>query len=334
MLTASALLWTRIAAGVCLFVVANLAYGLWRSGRQVSAGRGWPRTAGKIIVSKVSHSAIVSSEERANSSVDLRYSYRVAGKDYEAARVRFGGRASLTSMAADAMAARYPQGASVDVYYDPKAPSRAVLEPGNSSNKTGLIVFLVVFSMIAAVLVAHSIAGKVLTTAGGFPLFGLLLPLSAVLIGLAAFVQYFIRRRQASASTRWPSTPGRITLADIAMEQRTENDDDSSRPTRTIRLYRPDLRFSYAVDGREFHGSTWRWGWTALHSDEASARKEIAKYAVGAQVPVFYDPAQPETAVLEPANRSGSAATLVFGGLFVIGGALMFWVFATTGGWR
>jgi hypothetical protein len=82
------------------------------------------------------------------------------------------------------------------------------------------------------------------------------------------------------------------------------------------------------------HGSVWKWGWTALYPDADSARKTIAKYTVGASVPVFYDPAKPDDAMLEPDNRSGTAATLVFGAMFALGGGFMFWAFATLGGWQ
>lgn len=44
---------------------------------------------------------------------------------------------------------------------------------------------------------------------------------------------------------------------------------------------------------------------------------------------MYYDPAQPEDAVLEPANRQGSWAPLVAAGIFAAGGALMLTIFVS-----
>jgi hypothetical protein len=333
MLTASALLWTRIAAGVCLLIVVNLVYSLWKMQNQVAAGKVWSKTSGRIAASSTSRPDVDSSADSTDSTVEIRYQYRVGEKDFESKRIKFGGHAGMTQIDAAALVARYPAGATVDVYYDPKVPFHAVLEPGNKTNRTPLIVFLILFSMATAILLAHSIAGRVLKTAGGFPMFGLALPLLAVIIGIAAFVQYFMLRQQESASLRWPSVQGRITAANIAVEERDEEDDGSNR-IRTVRLYRPDVQFAYSVGGSELHGNSRTWGWAALYPDEDSARKEIAKYTTGASVPVFYDPSRPGNAILEPRNRSGNAAQLIFGAMFFLGGALMFWAFATTPGWQ
>lgn len=254
MLTASALLWTRVGAGICLLIVANLIYSLWKMPSQVAAGKIRAKTSGKVPT---------------------------LGK----------------------------------------------------ASRTPLVVFLIVFGTVDTILIVHSIAGKVLTSAGGFPLFGLALPLLAIVVGIAAFLQFFMQRAQANASLRWPSTTGKITLADVVMDQRRDDDHDGNRD-RTVTVYRPDVRYAYTVGGREFDGSAWKWGWIAFYPDEPSAWKAIAKYATGARVSVFYDPAAPENAILEPGDRSGSWGSVVFGAMFVIGGGLMFWVFATTPGWQ
>jgi Protein of unknown function (DUF3592) len=326
MLTASALLWTRIAAGVCLFLVANFVTALWKLKRQVGAGKFWSKASGKIVAATVSRPQVIASDDNDDdNTVEIRYRYRVGDKDFESTRVKFGGHAAMSQIAADQLVARYPQGAGVDVYYDPKTPSHAVLEPGNKSNPAALIVFLVVFVVISTVLIAHSIAGKVLTTPSGVPLFVFVLPLFAIMIAVAAFVQYVQLRRVENASASWPASPGRIMLASVVMEQRTDDEH------RIVRHYRPEVQFSYSVGGREFHGDRWKWGWTALYSDEASAKAAIAKYASGAVTAVFYNPEKPEEAILEPGNRGGTGAQLLFGAMFGFGGILMLWAFSMMG---
>ncbi|CAN5228125.1 DUF3592 domain-containing protein [soil metagenome] len=329
MLTASALLWTRIGAGVCLLVVANLIYALFKTWRQVAAGKVWARTTGKITVSKVSRPGSPGKGDETATMVEVRYQYRAGDRDFEGNQIKFGGHAGMSALAADEIAAKYPLGATVDVYYDPKTPGHAALEPSNKSNVVALVVFLVVFTVISAVLTAHAIAGRVLYTQNGVPLFGFTLPLFSILVAIAAFMQYVVQRRRDSASKAWPTVWGKIIHAGIVTEQREEKrDDDGDSQIRIITRYRPDVRFAYIVDGREFHSGTWKWGWTSLYPDEQGAKAATAKYAAGTSVPVFYNATKPDEAVLEPGNRSGSRVQLMFGAVFALGGLLMLWAFS------
>jgi hypothetical protein len=61
------------------------------------------------------------------------------------------------------------------------------------------------------------------------------------------------------------------------------------------------------------------------------AEQVISKYSKGQQVAVYYDPAQPGVAVLDPANRQGSLAPLVFGAIFAVGGVLLLLFFMNVG---
>lgn len=326
MLSDSQLLWTRIGAGICLFMVANQIYALWKVRNEVAAGKIWSWTAGRIVNSTISQPDIPRKGDETNATVDIRYQYQLSGKNFEGKRVKFGGQGGMTRVAAEQLVAKYPAGATVDVYYDPKSPAQSALEPRNRSSVVPHIVFLVVFAVISIVLVAHSIAGKVLTSPNGMPLFGFLLPLSAIFVGIGAFVQYFMQGKQVSGSMRWPTVLGKITDVGIVAEERREDDDDGR--IRIKALYRPDVQYAYAVGGREFHSNAWKWGWTAFYPDEASARAPVAKYAVGASIPVFYDPENPEVAILEPGNTDGRGVQFVFGAAFVLAGILMFWAFS------
>jgi len=325
MLNASALLGTRIAAGVCLFVVANLVYALIKMRKRMAAGKNWPRAVGTIIASSATQSA-VSRTGNDTATVEVRYRYRVGSKDYEGTRIRFGGQARMSALAADEIVARYPRGATIEVFHDPKSPSQAVLEPGNSGNVTALVALLVVFVAIGAVLTAHAIAGRVLYAANGAPLFAFLLPLFAIMVGIASCVQYVLLRRQAAASATWPTVWGKITRAAVVAEEREDRDGDDGT-IRTVTRYRPDVQFAYTVGGRDFHGNTWTHGWTAYYPSEDAARAAIAKYNAGTSVPVFYNATRPGEAVLEPGGSS-FATSLVFGAMFGLGGLLMLWAFS------
>ena len=95
--------------------------------------------------------------------------------------------------------------------------------------------------------------------------------------------------------------------------------------------YRVDLHFVYRVGQRDYVGTTWAWGWTPFYGRRELAEQVISQYAKGQKVTVYYDPAQPDIAVLEPANRQGSLAPLVFGAICTIAGAALLAFFINVG---
>ena len=58
----------------------------------------------------------------------VRFEYRISGTRYTGDRVSYGGHSP--GIGAAEIAARYPLGAAVTVWYDPGQPGKAVLEPG------------------------------------------------------------------------------------------------------------------------------------------------------------------------------------------------------------
>jgi hypothetical protein len=226
--------------------------------------------------------------------------------------------------------ARYPLGAHVDVTIDPRAPEQAVLEPRNTDNLVASGVFLVVFSAIALVLAAHAMAGKVLMTAGGIPMFVFGLPVAAIAVG-AFCVAYFAKlRRQARASAGWPLAPGKITRSAVARDVLAVKDDSTGR-IRYDDKYRPVVQFVYRVSGRDYFGSGVTGGWTSLHDSPERAEAVVAAYPAGKEISVYYDPEQPRTAVLERGKAVGGFAPLAVGAVFALAGVAMLWVFSIVG---
>jgi len=62
-----------------------------------------------------------------------------------------------------------------------------------------LVVFGGVFSTIAALLTAHAIAGKVLTTSGGVPLWTFSMPLGCLAVAAGTLLAWFSMRAQVRA---------------------------------------------------------------------------------------------------------------------------------------
>ncbi|MFI5014415.1 MAG: DUF3592 domain-containing protein [Hyphomicrobiales bacterium] len=326
MLSATALLWTRISAGIASFFVANLAYAVWKARRQASSSRHWPTVQGDIIASEAKVPKTHTSDDDTDCSVAIRYRYRVGAKDYEGSNIHAGPSPDTTRRSAEELAAKYPVGSRVEVHYRPDRPATAVLEPKDTGNFVALVVFLVVFCCIAVVLIAHSIAGKVLLLReGGVPLFAFLLPLACIAIAVGGVFAFVQMRKRLHESALWPTTAGTITSSAVTQEESTSRDDEGRETTAT--KYRADIRFAYKVGGREFHSSQWKWGWTSLYADSMGAQAIVAAHPQGRSVRVYYDPKEPETAVLEPGNKQGTLAPLVVSLVFGGGGALIFWAF-------
>lgn len=108
-----------------------------------------------------------------------------------------------------------------------------------------------------------------------------------VLIGLGVAGWGVVLLREAQASSGWPSVTGRVT--DVRVESNT-------RKGKT--RYKPLVRYEYEVDGRVLAGQRVRIpDMSATYSSRVAAERV---YALGAEVPVWYDPANPERAVLQP----------------------------------
>lgn len=87
--------------------------------------RSWPHVFGWVTFSQV----VCIRLARYAGSVpvaDLDYRYAVDGVEYRGSRVAFG---PVLGQGAHDLVARYPIGETVMVYYDPRRPQRAVLQP-------------------------------------------------------------------------------------------------------------------------------------------------------------------------------------------------------------
>jgi hypothetical protein len=338
MLDASQMLYTQIAAVVCLMIFAGLAYNLLRLHRQMEASKVWIKSDGNIVASEAKIPLSHTSDDQDDVDAFIRYRYLVGGQMHESGCIKFGGQPMMSRAFADALVAKYPVGASVDVYYDPHDPKNAVLQPRKRDNLVAQFVFTVAFGVAAAILSAHSIAGKVLYAGNGVPLFVYALPLVAFLVAGLGIVAFAKGRQQAKASAQWPTSPGTITTSAIVEEKiedkKADGDDTpgfNQRQQRFTLRYRVDLRFAYRVAQRDYVGTTWAWGWTPIYGRRELAEKITGQYPKGQQVTVYYDPAQPDIAVLEPANRQGSLAPLIFGAIFAVGGAVLLAFFMNVG---
>jgi len=332
MISPQHLFWARIAAGVLALLIVNQSVGLWRFRRKAANGRNWPSTKGTIIASDVFPYSVDRETGDARSSVSIGYSYAVNARTYRGDRIGWGKKTVMLTPAAQSLSARYPVGASVPVFYDPARPNLALLEPrgqGKSTEMTALVLFLVVFCAIEIGLLPLALLGYNPSTPRGMPLFGFLLPLAGFAMAVSGLLSYLRLRRAIVASRNWPKAAGKIVSAVVTTVHERDPKDSGSTIDRTTKKYRADILYAYRVGQGGFVAAAITLGWVPLYGFARDAEAVVAKYPTGAEVDVYYDPANPEVAVLQPENRDGALAPLIFALIFGVGSAIFVWAFAT-----
>ena len=84
----------------------------------------------------------------------------------------------------------------------------------------------------------------------------------------------------------------------------------------------PDIRYTYSVDTRRFNGS--RLEVVTYSSNTSYASDAVAEFREGSDVPVYFDPARPESSVLRSgANWVAYALPLLSAIMIVFGLALV-----------
>src|SRR5216684_7656008 len=108
MLDAHQLLWTQIAAGVCLLIFGGLLFNLIRMRSRMHATERWNRVEGVITVAEAQQPGSHVSNDMNDATPVIRYRYRVDGQDLESDRIRIGGQPLTTRVLAGRLVARYP----------------------------------------------------------------------------------------------------------------------------------------------------------------------------------------------------------------------------------
>lgn len=123
-------------------------------------------------------------------------------------------------------------------------------------------------------------------------------------------------KRHAKDSARWPTTSSHIKTSQVVSELRGD-----------VRNDIPVVEYSYVVRGQTYMAKR-------VSFDAAAtlmANQVVAKYPVGSEVPVAYDPANPAVAVLQPGGRGPGALayTLALIGpiILILAGIAMLFIF-------
>jgi hypothetical protein len=92
--------------------------------------------------------------------------------------------------------------------------------------------------------------------------------------------------------------------------------------------YSPNIKYKYAVAGKEYSGNRYRFGQDS--SNDHSAQRIVTEHPVGKQVSVYYDPDRPSEALLRP----GLEGSDLFMAMFLLPfNLVMLGLWSVIGGW-
>ena len=119
-----------------------------------------------------------------------------------------------------------------------------------------------------------------------------------------------LRSRRAAA---WPSTNGRVVESEVRVSRERSQGVGDFKDRRSALGH---MRYEYHVAGRRYLGHRVRWVDVRVGSDHA--QQLVSAYPVGRAVTVYYDPANPQSAVLEQGAAVAGSCSLIAGGLFFL----------------
>jgi hypothetical protein len=117
-------------------------------------------------------------------------------------------------------------------------------------------------------------------------------------------------KKKSEASQTWPSTSGTVMVSEI--RESSSTDDDGY--TRTY--YHPKVEYGYEVAGQAFTGKNISFGGQVGYGSPSQVNPVLAKYPLGANVTVYYNPEKPSEAVLE--RKAGGFKFLMTGGILLL----------------
>ena len=149
-------------AGVFIAVGLFMLYRLVKNVQKAKQSKNWMTTPGKVLFSDVDvqYSTNADDEPVKMYQAKVVYEYDVFGMHYEKDRIAFNtGMRSSNYRKHAAVAAAYPAGNSVTVFYNPDDPDDAVLETKVQSPTSSIIIALVMIA-IGLVIIITTLNGS------------------------------------------------------------------------------------------------------------------------------------------------------------------------------
>lgn len=270
---------------------------------QVRAAREWPSTAGKVVVSKAEvRSVKVIDSDRAEGHrfeernfADVAYEYSVAGKQLRCDRVSIGEDRGNFEVAETI--AKYPVGAVVTVYYNPRHPDQAVLERdlpkgmwGCLGIGTAIVLAIIFGSAIGLHRISEFVSARLANPQMSVPVVAL------AAFGLVAALFALVLRQQSARAKSWPVVSGIIKLSGLDEYRAASSDSGRSGPI----MYERKVSYTYRFKDVAY---------TSVHGSFSSNSKTTSRWVLrlfgmdfqdGASVKVWVNPDNPSEATLDP----------------------------------
>jgi len=271
---------------------------------EVRRASSWPSVPGRVVVSQPQRrdvNAVGGSSETDDTEVrnfaNVVYEYKIASTTYRCDRVSIGENNGNFEVAETL--ARYPVGKQVTVYYNPNERGEAVLERELPSwlwkAAAGVVLGLgaiIIFAIFGLKGLGHLVAATI-PNAGKAPFVTACIGF-ALLFGLVVFAF----TRVAAQAKRWPTAAGRIETSFVTPYQLRNRSTGESTPRLETR-YRPNIVYGYDVAGVHYRGDKVSYFGRGANSADI-AQEVVARYPVGTQLTVHYNPQNPSESAIDP----------------------------------
>jgi len=267
---------------------------------QVRRASSWPSVAGRVVESRsetreVEAGTSDSDDTEVRNFAKVVYEYKIATHTYRCDRVSIG--ENMGNFEVAETLAKYPVGKDVTVYYNPNKRDEAVLERDVPA-----------FLWKGAAGIVLGLSAIILGAIFGFKYLGRLMeaivpnhdkaPFVTACIGFALLFALVVLgfQRSAARARKWPVVPGRVEKSEVRSYETVDSDD---KTTRVRTMYRPDVVYSYAVAGVQYRGDKVSASGMSTNMDGV-ARRAAARYPVGTELQVHYNPDNPGESAIDP----------------------------------
>ncbi|HEY8334188.1 MAG TPA: DUF3592 domain-containing protein [Tardiphaga sp.] len=290
---------------------------------QVRQARDWPSTPGRVVVStsEVRDVGVIDDSRDDRRGVEQRnfanivYEYTVSGQKLRNNRVDIGENRGNFEVAETI--ARYPVGADVMVYYNPRHPRDAVLE---RELPKGIGGCLAIATVIVLVLVfGGAFGGKHMADYIAVHLADpRLSPLVMALGTFGFFIALFglALHRQSSLARKWPAVPGVIRLSGVETYRGADSDSGRSGPI----MHERKVTYSYRFNHLAYIGNAGSISTSNPSPPRWQMRLFGMDYQNGAAVKVFVNPANPSDSTLSPGGGAAWFLWAIAAGFAVAAG--------------
>ena len=252
---------------------------------------------------------------------DVRYSYRVGGRNYSGTRYSVGMSPSMNAASAQRAVQRYRAGSPAYCYVNASAPAESTLVRGT--------LWALLFGLIPLVFVAVGVGGIIGTwrakpasatpvserfrggkgTLVAMRLFGLVF---IAIGGGLVYVIFFRPMLKEMAAAKWPVVPCEIVSSRVASHS-------GSKGGSTFSV---DVRYRYTIGGKEVIGTAYNFD-TGTSSSRAWREAAVASLPAGMRTVCYVNPEDPLDAVLSVKPSPDRWFGLI-PGLFLIVGLIIF----------